>query len=191
MPLQTLVDTTRVAIHAPEGIVRAGLVSYLQHDRELREVPVGDIRDGDVVVVAAEVADASALEVLRELSGDADILFVLVLAGRQWRADISSAVDHGVRAVLWRDSFNPDEFTQTLLTVARGGGSFPASLQGALMEQVQSIQREVLVPRGLAAAGISSREMDVLRLVAEGRSCRRSPRSCATPSAPSSTCCTA
>lgn len=168
MPQQMLVDTVRVAIHAPEGVVRAGLVSYLRHDSELTEVPVSDVRDGDVVVVATDVADASALESLRGLSGGADVLFVLVVAGRQWRADISSAVDLGVRAVLWRDSFAPADFTRTLLTVAQGGGSFPASLQGTLMEQVQVTQREVLVPRGLAAFGISSREMDVLRLVAEG-----------------------
>ncbi|MFE7116642.1 response regulator transcription factor [Streptomyces sp. NPDC057654] len=168
MPVHTLVDATRVAIHAPESIVRAGLVSYLQHDRELREVPVGDVCDGDVVVVATDVADASVLEGLRGLSGAADIAFVLVVARGQWRADISSAVDHGVRAVLWRDSFTPDDFARTLLTVARGGGSFPASLQGTLMEQVQITQREVLVPRGLAASGISFRETDVLRLVAEG-----------------------
>ncbi|MCZ1007842.1 helix-turn-helix transcriptional regulator [Streptomyces lydicus] len=163
-----LVDTVRVAIHAPEGIVRAGLVSYLQHDRELAEVSVSDVRDGDVVVVATDVADAAALESLGALSDAADVLFVLVVAKMQWRADISAAVDRGVRAVLWRDSFTPADFTRTLLAVAQGGGSFPASLQGTLMEQVQVTQREVLVPRGLAASGISSREMDVLRLVAEG-----------------------
>ncbi|MEU7041799.1 response regulator transcription factor [Streptomyces varsoviensis] len=169
MPVHTLVGATRVAIHAPESILRAGLVSYLQHDRELREVPVGDVCDGDVVVVAPDVADASMLEDLGGLSGVADISFVLVVARGQWRADISSAVEHGVRAVLWRDSFTPDDFTRILLTVARGGGSFPVSLQGALMEQVQITQREVLVPRGLATSGISFREADVLRLVAEGQ----------------------
>lgn len=168
MPQQTLIDTVRVAIYAPEGVVRAGLVSYLQHDRELREVPVADVRDGDVVVAATDIADPAALETLRGLSGGADVLFVLVVARRQWRADISSAVDCGVRAVLWRDSFTPADFTRTLLTVAQGGGSFPASLQGTLMEQVQITQREVLVPRGLAASGISSRETDVLRLIAAG-----------------------
>ncbi|MFD7917717.1 response regulator transcription factor [Streptomyces sp. NPDC059740] len=169
MPQQTLIDTVRVAIHAPEGLVRAGLVSYLQHGRELTEVPVGEVRDGDVVVVAADVADASVLETLRGLSGDADVLFVLVVARGGWRAETSSAVDRGVRAVLWRDSFTPEDFTRTLLTVARGGGSLPASLQGTLMEQAQTIQREVLAPRGLAASGMSSRETDVLRLVAEGQ----------------------
>ena len=71
--------------------------------------------------------------------------------------------------MLWRDTFTPAAFVRTLLTVADGGGSFPPTLQGTLMEQVQWTHREVLAPRGLTASGVSPRELDVLRLVSEGR----------------------
>jgi DNA-binding NarL/FixJ family response regulator len=88
---------------------------------------------------------------------------------RRWNADVSALIDQGVRAVLWRDSFTPVDFARTLVTVAQGGGSLPSSLQGTLMQQVRLTQREILGPRGLTASGISTREVDVLRLVAEGQ----------------------
>ncbi|KIF69082.1 LuxR family transcriptional regulator [Streptomyces sp. AcH 505] len=168
MPQQVLTDTVRVATHAPDAIVRAGLVSYLQNDRRTREVPPDKLREADVIVVAVDIVGASSLELLGNLCDKPDARFAMVV-GKQWQADVSAAVDRGVRAVLWHDSFSPATFIQTLLTIADGGGSLPPSLQGTLMEQVRWTQREVLAPRGLTASGVSPREVDVLRLVAEGK----------------------
>ncbi|MFF1416105.1 response regulator transcription factor [Streptomyces sp. NPDC058220] len=168
MPQQVLTDTVRVAIHSPDAIVRAGLVSYLQNDRRTREVPPGKAQEADVIVVAVDIAGASSLDLLGTLCDKPDARFALVV-GKEWQADVSAAVDRGVRAVLWRDSFSPATFIQTLLTIADGGGSLPPTLQGTLMEQVRWTQREVLAPRGLTASGVSPREVDVLRLVAEGK----------------------
>ncbi|MET7685415.1 response regulator transcription factor [Streptomyces sp. NPDC005423] len=168
MPQQLLTATARVAIHAPDGITRAGLGSYLQHDRRVSELPSDKMQEADVIVVAVDVTDASALDLLRSLNDSPDARFVMV-TGQQWQADITAAVDCGVRAVLWRDAFTPAVFIRTLLTIAGGGGNFPHTLQGALMEQVRWTQREVLAPRGLTASGVSPREVDVLRLIAEGK----------------------
>lgn len=168
MPQQVLTDTVRVAIHSADAIVRAGLVSCLQNDRRTREVAPGKVQEADVIVVAVDVADASSLDLLGSLCDKPDARFAMVV-GKQWQADVSTAVDRGVRAVLWHDSFSPAVFIQTLLTIADGGGSLPPTLQGTLMEQVRWTQREVLAPRGLTASGVSPREVDVLRLVAEGK----------------------
>ncbi|QXE33876.1 response regulator transcription factor [Streptomyces sp. GMY02] len=167
MPQQVLADTVRVALHSPDIVVRAGLVSYLRSDRRTCEVPPGKAQEADVIVVAVDMADASSLDLLGTLCDKPDARFAMVV-GKEWQADVSAAVDRGVRAVLWRDSFSPATFIQTLLTIADGGGSLPPTLQGTLMEQVRWTQREVLAPRGLTASGVSRREVDVLRLVAEG-----------------------
>ncbi|MFC4508515.1 MULTISPECIES: helix-turn-helix transcriptional regulator [Streptomyces] len=157
-----------MAIHSPDPIIRAGLVSYVRDDRRTCEVPPDKQQEADVIVVAVENADAAALELLSSLSDRPDVCFALIV-GNQWQADISAAVDRGVRAVLWRDSFSPAGFIRTLLALAEGGGSLPHTLQGALMQRIQWVQREVLDPRGLAASGIAPREVDVLRLVADGK----------------------
>ncbi|MFG2828513.1 response regulator transcription factor [Streptomyces sp. NPDC048434] len=167
MPQQILAGTVCVAVHSPDAVIRAGLVSALQHDRRLQEVPPDRLHEADAVVAAFDTFDAAALDQLRALSDRPDARF-LVVAGRRWQADVSAAVDRGVRAVLWRDAFTPPAFVRTLLAVADGGGSLPSTLQGTLMEQVQWTHREVLAPRGLTASGVSPRELDVLRLVSEG-----------------------
>ncbi|MFJ9907440.1 response regulator transcription factor [Streptomyces sp. NPDC101152] len=166
MPQQMLSDVVQVAVYAPDPVVRVGLVSCLQHDRRLSEI--SSSQDADVTVVAVDTMDVSVLDMLPGLCNRPDARFVVV-AGRRWHAEVSASVDHGVRAVLWRDSFTPAVFTRTLMTVTQGGGSLPPTLQGRLMEQVQRTHREVLTPRGLTASGVSQREVDVLRLVAEGR----------------------
>ncbi|WP_239013686.1 hypothetical protein [Streptomyces sioyaensis] len=129
MPEQILTGTVRVAVHSPDAVVHAGLVSSLKHDRRVQEVPPERIHEADAVVAAFDTVDATALDRLRALSDSPDTRFLLV-AGRHWRADVSEAIDRGVRAVLWRDTFTPSAFVRTLLTVADGGGSFPPTLQG-------------------------------------------------------------
>lgn len=167
MSQQVLTHQVRVAIHAPDAVTRAGLASHLRHDRRLSEAPPEQAGEADVNVVATDIADATTLSFLRDLRHDAQARFALVV-GRQWQADIFAAVDQGVRAMLWRDTFTPEIFAQALITVAEGGGSFPPTLQGTLMRQVQWTHREVLTPRGLTPSGVSPRELDVLRLIAEG-----------------------
>jgi DNA-binding NarL/FixJ family response regulator len=44
----------------------------------------------------------------------------------------------------------------------------PPDLLGRLLAQVGRLQRQVLAPRGLNFAGLTEREVAVLRLVAEG-----------------------
>ena len=44
----------------------------------------------------------------------------------------------------------------------------PADLLAGLLGHVGRLQRQVLAPRGLRFSGLSDREVDVLRLVAEG-----------------------
>lgn len=168
MTKQALVRTVQLALHAFDAVTRAGLSSHVRRDPRLSEVPQHRAKEADLTVVAVDSVDADTLSLLRSLSDHPQPRFVLV-AGRQWQADIFAAVDHGVRAVLWRDTFSPATFAQTLLVVAEGGGSFPPTLQGILMRQVQRTHREVLIPRGLTASGVSPREVDVLRLLAEGR----------------------
>ncbi|MBQ6642291.1 MAG: helix-turn-helix transcriptional regulator, partial [Saccharopolyspora sp.] len=49
-----------------------------------------------------------------------------------------------------------------------GGGVLPPNLLGELLRQVQELQRDVLAPRGLDSVGLTAREVEVVRLLAEG-----------------------
>ncbi|PSM38095.1 helix-turn-helix transcriptional regulator [Streptomyces dioscori] len=138
-----------MAIHAPAPLVRAGLAGFVALDPRLHELPRDRIREADAIVVAVETADASALDLLPRLSDEPDARF-LVVVGKRWGADLSAARERGVRAVVWWDFCSPDVFARTVRAVAAGDGSAPTPVQA---------------PR------LNSREVDVLRLIAEGKQC--------------------
>ena len=52
----------------------------------------------------------------------------------------------------------------------------PPDLLGRLLEQVGRLQRQVLAPRGLTFSGLTPRETEVLRLVADGHDTVRDRR---------------
>ena len=55
-----------------------------------------------------------------------------------------------------------------MVRVASGAGDVPADLVGRLLKQLGQLQRHVLTPRGLTASGLTSRETEVFRMVADG-----------------------
>ena len=57
---------------------------------------------------------------------------------------------------------------QVIQAAAAGNGAVPPDLLGRLLAQVGALQRKVLGPRGLPFAGLADREVEVLRLVADG-----------------------
>ncbi|WP_405594633.1 LuxR C-terminal-related transcriptional regulator [Streptomyces sp. NBC_01092] len=156
-----------VRIHAADMVTHAGLSHCLEQHPELTEASHDAAEEADVFVVAVENADASMLKLLKSLSPHSAARFMLVL-DKQWDADVSTAVEHGVRAVLLRMNLSPATFGRAIVAVMQGEGIFPPKLQGALMQQVQQVQRDVLAPQGLTSSGFSEREIDVFRLLSEG-----------------------
>ncbi|MEV6166250.1 response regulator transcription factor [Streptomyces sp. NPDC052052] len=120
----------------------------------------------DVVVVFAETVNASTMDLLRK--SDKPVGGFILIVGRSWNADYSQAADLRVRAVLWQSDFSRAKLVQVIRLVNEGGAHFPASLQSDLLDHVYRVQRDVLAPRGLTSSGFSSREIDVLRLAADG-----------------------
>jgi DNA-binding NarL/FixJ family response regulator len=156
--------TVRLAVHTADPITRLALVSYIRQVPRLVLTRWGTA--ADIVVAAVENPSVSAIATLRaQLPGDPQMLLLVEGA---WTADLHSALDSGVRAVIFRSDFTWERFAEALRQVQAGHGDLPTELQGRLMDQVRRTHREVLAPRGLTPGGLTEREADVLRLVAEG-----------------------
>jgi DNA-binding NarL/FixJ family response regulator len=54
------------------------------------------------------------------------------------------------------------------LAAVDGDGTLAPDLLGRLMVQMSRLQRDVLAPRGIGPSGVTDRELDVLRLLADG-----------------------
>ncbi|MFJ2008709.1 helix-turn-helix transcriptional regulator [Streptomyces chartreusis] len=155
-----------VRVHAADPITHAGIRHCLDEHPEV-EVSGDEADPFDVFVVAVENADVSTLKLLRTLSPLDDTRFLLIL-DKRWEADVTTAVEHGIRAVLMRANLTPAILARAVTAVMEGEGIFPPRLQGNLMRQIQEIHRQVLAPRGLTSSGFSAREIDVFHLLAEG-----------------------
>jgi DNA-binding NarL/FixJ family response regulator len=77
-------------------------------------------------------------------------------------------VQAGVCAILRRTEATAERVTAVLVAAAKGHGTVPPDLLGSLLAQVGTLQRTVLQPRGLLLNGFTEREVEVLRLVADG-----------------------
>ncbi len=156
-----------VVVHAADPISRAGAVSQLRQCAgvELAEEPSAGC--GAVVVLLAELVDPTVTATLRRMVRGGEARVVLVVE-RMREAELLEAVECGVGAVLWRREATAARLGQAVLAVARGDGDLPADLLGRLIVQAGRLQRSVQGRPGCIPRGVSERESDVLRLVAEG-----------------------
>lgn len=156
--------SAKVAVHADDPITRLALVSYVRLRPDL--VLTHQASEADIVIAALQKPDEPALTALKQQANDETIFVVIV--EDDWLTDWHRALDMGVRAVLFRTDFDWARLNEALRHVQAGHGDLPTLLQGRLMNQVQRTYREVLAPRGLTPSGLTTREIDVLRLVADG-----------------------
>lgn len=154
----------RVAVQAADPITRLALVSYFARRAQLALTPNGS--DADIVIAAMENPDEEALSRLERKAGP-ESLFILIVDGT-WNLDLHRAVAAGLRAVLFRAEFTWERFDEAIRQVRAGNADLPTVIQGRLVDQVKRTNREVLAPRGLTSGGLTAREVDVLRMVADG-----------------------
>lgn len=154
-------------VYASDPISQAGVISQLRMRPEIRVVEAEQLDEAEVAVVVATVLDDEIVRVLRALQRGSVPRTVLVATVID-DSTLVAAAEAGVGGLLRRGDATPDSLTRAITRVAAGEGEIPADLLGRLLGQVGRLQRQVLAPRGLAFAGLSDREAQVLKLVADG-----------------------
>lgn len=154
-------------VYADDPILQAGLVSQLRGRPEIDIVEATELSRAQVGVAAADALDDETLRILRALKR-AGIAHTLLIMRAIDDAAVVSAAEVGVSGLLRRSEATPEALVRTIQKVAAGDGVIPSDLLGHLLGQVGRLQRQVLSPRGLTFSGLSDREIDVLRLIAEG-----------------------
>jgi DNA-binding NarL/FixJ family response regulator len=156
------VDPVTVACQASDPVSAAGLAESLSSRPELVVLPRTPHVEADVLLVSLERLATGEMNGLRTLGASTRSPIVLV-TGEIAAHQVLAVVTIGVVVVLERDSVTVEQIVQGVMTAARGSGALPAQVLGALLQQ---LQRGALA--GTKATEFSSRELDVLRLMAEG-----------------------
>jgi DNA-binding NarL/FixJ family response regulator len=156
-----------VCVYARDPISEAGMSSQLRPRPEVRVLRPEEADEARVALIVVDDVDDDATRLLRSLQRRAIARAVLV-ASTLDDSGLIAAVEAGVIGLVRRSEATPERLVQVVVRAATGEGSVPADLLGRLLNQVGSLQRQVLIPRGLTFRGLAVREIEVLRLVADG-----------------------
>jgi DNA-binding NarL/FixJ family response regulator len=156
-----------VAVHAEDPILRAGVGHQLRPRPEVELVGPGERDRAAVSLVVVDRVDAAAERLLRELQRSGSTRTGLVV-GLFEQGGLQTIVQCGVAAVIRRAEADPDRLVNMIVALARGDGVLPGDLLGRLLEQVGRLQRKVLDPHGFTMGTLSAREVEMLRLIADG-----------------------
>lgn len=156
----------RVAVYSPDSLTTAGLSGALSAEAGFEVVEGPLPSDVDVRIVATYHLTPEILTLLRRAAptGVPVVLVVNEITGPQ----LLVVIECRVVAVLSRQLATGERLAHTVRTAAAGGGVLPPALLGEVLKHLERLQREVLEPHGLNAAGLNPREIEILRLMAEG-----------------------
>lgn len=158
---------TPVHVHATDPVSQAGLTTQLRWQHEIEVVDEIAPDSGVVAVVSVNVLDDNAMQLLRTLHRQGCQCTVLVIADLD-DARLLEAIEAGVCALVHRNEATPGRLAQLAVKASAGEGTLPSDMLGRLLKQMTRLQRNVLSPMGLTLSGLSQREIEVLRLVADG-----------------------
>lgn len=158
-------ERVAICVCASDPVSHAGVASQLRPRPEVTLLDAGDERAA-VAVVVADSVDEETVQALRSLRGSScrSVLVVTHIDD----GGLAAAVEAGVTGLVRRAEATPERLATAVCAAARGEGSVPGDLLGRLLAQVGRLQRQLLNPRGLTLNGMSAREVEILRLVAEG-----------------------
>jgi len=168
-----------VLVIDPHPIFRAGLVACLASlpgvERVDEAATLGELLAGaglpDCDVVLLDHDQEAGREALRRLR-DMTAARVVVCSWRRDEDDMLAAIQSGAVGYLCKDTLTPEALGGAVHATASGGGVIAPELLGHLLNGIARASRDVLEPRGISLARLTTREQQVLKLVADGRSTR-------------------
>ncbi|GIG59452.1 helix-turn-helix transcriptional regulator [Longispora fulva] len=154
-------------LHAVDPISHAGVAGQLRPRPEIQILGEAELDLAKVALMVVDTVDDEVLRLLRSLRCGG--VHQLVVVARQLAdSDLVSLVEVGVGGLIRRSEATSDRLVSVIMSAAAGEGVIPPDLLGRLLSQVGQVQRQVLGPRGLTFSGLAEREIQVLKLVADG-----------------------
>lgn len=170
----------RTLIADDQAVVRAGLAVILGTESDIDVV--GEAADGaeavhlartlrpDVVCMDIRMPGVDGITATREITADPQIdADVLILTTFDVDADVFAALEAGAAGFLLKGA---DEGTllAAVRSVAAGEGTLDQRLTRRILHEFGARRRETAAPAPIAGTGLTQRELDVLRLLAQGLS---------------------
>jgi len=161
------VQLVRVVIEVGDPLTSDGLAALLGRQPDVELVQPDHRRAADLAVIGVDRLTPDVVAGLRRAAAEF-ALPVLLVTGDITAGELLLAIECRVVGVIPRAAATADRLIHGVRAAASGGGVLPTNLVGDLLKHVERLRREVLVPQGLDEARLNPREIDVLRLIADG-----------------------
>ena len=157
--------------------MRDGIKAILKHNEEFRVV--GEAENGvdavqiakrvtpDIVLMDIGMPGLNGIEATTEILRHCPDAKIIILSMYDDEHSVVSAIRSGARAFVLKKASDSD-LVDALRTVAKGGSYLSPQVSDALLNRIQRGDLESK-PLPSALEGLSPRELQVLRLVAEGK----------------------
>jgi DNA-binding NarL/FixJ family response regulator len=156
----------QVAVRASTPLTHAGLIGLLRASPDLTVLPEADDAAADVAVVCGSRLNQELVAMLRCAPFFARAPVVLVVA-EITEPELRAALGHRVVAILPRAAATADRLTRSVRAAAESPGVMPPHAVRELRRHIERLRSDNLTPH-VAEAGLTRREIDVLRLMADG-----------------------
>ncbi|MFD9888075.1 response regulator transcription factor [Amycolatopsis sp. NPDC059027] len=159
-----------VAVCARDPVAGLGAVSILRADGRLKVLDESELAAADVLVVVEDLLTEEVFTFLRaaRAASSLDSPPPCVIVTDHFRREIvTTAIECGMAALVRRYALGAEELVRTILSVSQGPAVPASDVLGDLRVRLGQTRRAE--PHGLALCGLSTREREVLRLLAEGR----------------------
>jgi DNA-binding NarL/FixJ family response regulator len=160
--------TVAVAVMADSRLFYQAAVAYLRTRAEVDVLAADRFPEAEVVLLLVDRISEENLRLMeRAAESCPQARFVLVGDGAR-EQHLVRAIRHAPLSVVSRREADFDHVVQTIIDIREERLEMPGYALGLLERRLRTITREVLEPNGLTAEGFEKREIDVLRLLAEG-----------------------
>jgi DNA-binding NarL/FixJ family response regulator len=168
-PMNTPLATRRIsiAVHSTDPVLQAGVASQLRGHADADIVPEDRSSEARVAIVVADSVDDSTVTMIRKLQRNGTTRVIAVLSALD-TTGVLAGVEAGACGLIRRTEATTARLIDAVRSAANGDGTLSPDLLGGLLARLGNLQTDVLRPLGLSFTGLNQREVEVLRLVADG-----------------------
>lgn len=163
-------DVVSACVFADDPLEGENLLTPLRASPEVQVLPADRHAGADVVVVAAGAVTGTLLDAVEDLAARAENprRRLVLVSGPLRGSQLTRAVGCGVVGILPRATCTPSVLVRAVVAAANGGAVVPEAVTRWLLDEARTFQRTILTGQGLTTGGLTRRETEVLRLLAEG-----------------------
>ncbi|MET8945845.1 response regulator transcription factor [Streptomyces sp. NPDC004542] len=157
----------RVVVQADDPLTRDGTAAFLDRDERVRLLTDDELADADILVmITASVSGKTLSAMSRANQSTGGRVRIVLVADNISEQQLALAVNHGLASFLVRPYTSFTQIVVAAVEAYQGRSALPPVLMNMLLDRMRTMQKNEAT--GLLPVELAQREVDVLRLLAEG-----------------------